>query len=144
MATPAPGIFLETRQELLNRLASTVDQLGKLKMQLGAHGSARDGNGRSGARLRVPGSASSSSPCACPEPGWLPAVTPVPAARHARQTAARTRPTREPTTAVATAITTTPKVTSTLSPLKWPKSSLVDGNVSPAGHITPLKSKDLV
>ena len=36
MATPAPGIFLETRQELLNRLASTVDQLGKLKMQLGA------------------------------------------------------------------------------------------------------------
>jgi uncharacterized protein involved in exopolysaccharide biosynthesis len=34
MATPAPSVF-KTRQELLNRLANTVEQLGKLKMQLG-------------------------------------------------------------------------------------------------------------
>jgi uncharacterized protein involved in exopolysaccharide biosynthesis len=34
MTTTAPIIFRETRQELLNRLASTVEQLGKLKTQL--------------------------------------------------------------------------------------------------------------
>jgi hypothetical protein len=35
MATLAPSIFRKTRQELLNRLADTVQQLGNLKMQLG-------------------------------------------------------------------------------------------------------------
>jgi hypothetical protein len=35
MASAAPSIFHKTRQELLNRLASTVERLGKVKIQLG-------------------------------------------------------------------------------------------------------------